>query len=155
MRFGVDTNILLYAVNRDCPEHATARALVEDWIRERVPFCIAWNVIYEFIRVGTHRAVFPRPLTSEQALRFLLSILEAPSVHVLTETDRHLALLKKTLSELVHPSGNLLHDVHTAVLLREHGVPEIVTADADFLQFKFLKVVDPVHAVKKQGGVNS
>jgi predicted nucleic acid-binding protein len=28
--------------------------------------------------------------------------------------------------------------------MREHGVPEIVTADTDFLQFGFLKVSNPL-----------
>jgi predicted nucleic acid-binding protein len=40
--------------------------------------------------------------------------------------------------------GNVLHDVHTAVLMREHGVQEIVTADAAFREFSFLKVTNPV-----------
>ena len=48
-----------------------------------------------------------------------------------------------TLGELSQPAGNLFHDVQTAVLMREHGVREIVTADTDFLQFPFLKVTNP------------
>jgi predicted nucleic acid-binding protein len=32
-----------------------------------------------------------------------------------------------------------------AVLMREHGVGEIMTADTDFRKFPFLTVTDPVH----------
>ena len=34
---------------------------------------------------------------------------------------------------------------HTATLMREHGVTEIMTADVDFRKFTFLTVTDPVH----------
>jgi len=37
-----------------------------------------------------------------------------------------------------------MHDVHTAVLMREHGIREICTRDTDFHRFPFLKVIDPV-----------
>jgi predicted nucleic acid-binding protein len=39
--------------------------------------------------------------------------------------------------------GNLIHDAHTAILMREHGIDKICTRDADFHRFSFLEVVDP------------
>ena len=39
--------------------------------------------------------------------------------------------------------GNLVHDAHTAVLMREHGVRDIFTRDTDFHRFPFLRVIDP------------
>jgi predicted nucleic acid-binding protein len=62
----------------------------------------------------------------------------------LVETDRHSEVLEE-LSRL-HPrvSGNLVHDFHTAVLMKEHGIAEIRTADTDFHQFPFLRVVNPL-----------
>ena len=48
------------------------------------------------------------------------------------------------MAEIGATSGNLFHDIETAVLMREHGVREIVTADVDFLRFKFLRVVNPL-----------
>ena len=63
---------------------------------------------------------------------------------MLGATPRHTAVLEEVSGRLSHPAGNLFHDIHTAVLMREHGVPEIVTADNDFLQFGFLKVINPL-----------
>ena len=40
--------------------------------------------------------------------------------------------------------GNVVHDMHTVVLMREHGITEIRTTDADFHQFRFLTVVNPL-----------
>jgi uncharacterized protein len=50
----------------------------------------------------------------------------------------------ETILELPHLAGNLLHDAHTAVLLREHGIRRICTRDTDFNQFTFLEVIDPL-----------
>jgi len=143
VRFFVDTNVLLYAVNRDCPEHEAARRALEAWLAGAVPFCLGWNVLYEFLRVATHPRVFRRPLSAADALRFLDAVVAPDHVTVLVPTERHGELLAATVKELGRPAGNLFHDVHTAVLLREHGVPEIMTADADFRQFGFLRVTDP------------
>ncbi len=41
-------------------------------------------------------------------------------------------------------TGNLVHDAHTAVLMREHGVRRIYTRDADFRRFPFLEPIDPL-----------
>ena len=38
----------------------------------------------------------------------------------------------------------LVHDFHTAVLMREHGVATIYTRDVDFRRFGFLEVIDPL-----------
>jgi uncharacterized protein len=144
MRRLIDTNILLYAVNRDCPEHARAKSYLSAHLSSGEPWCLSWGVVYEFLRVATHPRVFPNPLSGKQAMAFLHPLLEHSAVTLLSETENHARLLEKTMGELSHCAGNLVHDLHTAVLLREHGVPEIVTADTDFLQFKFLQVSNPL-----------
>ena len=40
--------------------------------------------------------------------------------------------------------GNIVHDAHTAILMREHGIREICTRDTDFHRFSFLTVTDPL-----------
>jgi predicted nucleic acid-binding protein len=54
--------------------------------------------------------------------------------------------MRSTVRETGRPAGNLFHDLHTAVIMRGHGVAEIMTADTDFRKFPFLTVTDPVHA---------
>ena len=63
---------------------------------------------------------------------------------MLYPTSRHSEVLAQTLSELPEVRGNLFYDLHTAVLMREHGISRICTRDADFRRFPFLTVVDPV-----------
>ena len=144
MRFLIDTNILLYAANRSCREYPRASQFLRSQLDDLVPFCLTWGVLYEFFRVATHPGVFPDPLTAAQAFRFVSDLVEEETVTVLQPTGRHHQMLGRTLSELPHLAGNIFHDIETAVLAREHGVREIVTADTDFLQFRFLTVTNPM-----------
>jgi hypothetical protein len=145
VRFLVDTNVLAYAVNRDCDEHRAAGAALEGWLSAPVPWAITWGIVYEFLRVVTHPRIFRRPLTAGQALAFLEPILGADVVTVLAPTARHEALLWSTVREFGTPAGNVFHDLQTAVIMREHGISEIMTADTDFRKFSFLTVTNPVH----------
>jgi toxin-antitoxin system PIN domain toxin len=144
VRFLIDTNILLHAANAGSPSHRAARGFLEEHAQVRTSWCITWPILYEFLRVSTHARVFPKPLTAPQALEFAAALTAPEEVAILVPTARHLPVLVTVVNELGHPAGNLFHDIHTAVLMREHGIPENVTADTDFLQFSFLKVSNPL-----------
>ena len=77
-------------------------------------------------------------------MAFIDAVLNSPGGTMLTATGRHADVLARTLSEFPDLRGKVLHDVHTAVLMREHGVSRICTRDADFRRFPFLTVVDPL-----------
>ncbi len=145
MRFLVDTNMLEYAVNRDCQEHRAAMTALEGWLCGSVPWALTWSIVYEFLRLVTDPRVFRRPLNANQAFEFLAPILASDLVYVLSATQRHEAVLRATVHELGRPTGNLFHDLHTAVLMREHGVSEIMTADSDSRKFPFVTVTNPIH----------
>jgi uncharacterized protein len=147
MRFLIDTNILLHAVNQDSPDHAAASRFLRDHLRVRTQWCTTWPILYEFLRVSTHRRVFRVPLKARQALDFVGSLVRLDELTVLAPTQRHLETLGSICRKISAPSGNLFHDIHTATLMQEHGVPEIITADADFLQFHFMKVRNPLLSV--------
>lgn len=142
--FVVDTNLLLYTVNVDAPEHESARAALEAWRTGSRSWFLTWGIIYEFLRVATHTHVFPRPLTLGEAWEFVTALLASPTCDVLNETDRHVAVLDALVAAHPRLSGNPVHDLHTAALMKEHGVSEIRTADTDFHQFPFLNVVNPL-----------
>ena len=91
--FVVDTNILLYAVNPDSPDHVAARALVDRWRREDRSWFLTWGIIYEFLRVSTHGKVFPDPLDLPRAHAWIASLLASPSVSILPFTLNDLQLI--------------------------------------------------------------
>lgn len=140
----IDTNLLLYAANRDAPEHAAARAFVAGVGRRGDSWYLSDGILYEFLRVATHPKVFPQPLTWREAVGFLTPLIEADTVRLLGAEDRHWIILQDVLAALTHPSGNLFFDVRTVVLMREHGIRRIYSTDTDFLQFSGIEVVNPL-----------
>lgn len=142
--FVVDTNLLLYAVNPDTEEHPVARRLVEEWRHGDRSWFLTWSIVYEFLRVSTHQKVFAKPLTLPRAREWIALLLACPSAGLLVPTDRHMAVLEGLSRDHPRLRGSVIHDLHTAALMREHGVTEIRTADTDFHQFTFLTVVNPL-----------
>lgn len=146
----VDTNVLLYAADKDSEFHAACRSYLEKMRERAAPTYLSWNVCYEFIRVCTHPRVYRSPWTSSRAWGFISALLQGPGFGVLTATDRHSEVLRETLGELPDLRGNLIHDLHTAVLMREHGISQICTRDTDFHRFPFVRVVDPLRITQDQ-----
>jgi len=142
--FVVDTNVLIYSADPDSDLHLPCRRCLEIWREQTSPWYVSWNICYEFLRLCTHPRIFRRPWTLAQGWRFLESILASPSVSVLLPTERHTEVLIEVIGEVSHLRGNILHDAHTAVLMREHGIKQIYTRDSDFHRFPFLTVIDPL-----------
>jgi len=142
----VDTNVLIYAADADSQFHAPCR----DWLeRQRVrpdAWYATWGIVYEFLRVTTHPRVMRRPWSVLASWEFVSALLASPGLAVLVPTQRHVDVAAKVISELPYLAGNLLHDAHTAILMREHGIARICTRDTDFNQFPFLEVIDPLRS---------
>ena len=147
----IDTNLLLYAANADCAEHAVAREFLASLENRRGTCYLTGGICYEFLRVSTHLRVFPQPLTASQALDFLEILLAGERLQLLAAGGRHWQYLRQVLATLKHPAGNLFFDIRTATLMREAGIRTIYTADTDFLQFPDLEVIDPVHPAPSPG----
>jgi predicted nucleic acid-binding protein len=83
------------------------------------------------------------------ALSELRSLLESPSLVLLSETARHPEVMDALLRQS-GVAGNLVHDAHIAALCLEHGVNELVTADRDFLRFGGLRVFNPLAEARRR-----
>ncbi|MYD95047.1 MAG: PIN domain-containing protein [Chloroflexi bacterium] len=139
-----DTNDLIYAVDEDSPYHDPCRQRVLQARDDPSPAYLTWSICYEFLRVTTHARASASPWEPGQSWDFLSALLETPGFDLLVATSRHGAVLAQVIQELPDVRGNLFHDVHTAVLMRENGVSRICTRDTDFHRFPFLSVVDPL-----------
>ena len=142
----IDTNVLLHGVNSSAAEHAAAREFLLTAGRSTEPWYLTEGILYEFLRVSTHPRVFPRPLNWREGVAFLGPFLDSPNFTVLQAGGKHWQILEEVMARLSHPAGNLLFDVRTAVLMREHGVRDIFTTDADFLQFAGIRAINPLQA---------
>lgn len=140
----LDTNVLMYAANKDSEFHFPCNEWLSETRRDPSRTFLTWSVCYEFTRVTTHPRALQTPWRPQDVHRFLSELLESPGFELLVQTRRHSALLSQTLSELPSLRGNMMHDLHTAVLMREHGISRICTRDRDSLKFPFLTVIDPL-----------
>jgi len=142
----VDTNVLVYAADAYSQFHQPCRDWLDHKRRQPHAWYVTWPILYEFLRVTTHRRVLRRPWSTPAAWKFVTALLASPGLGVLVPTERHLDVASEVISELPDLAGNILHDAHTAILMREHGIKQICTRDTDFHRFPFLEVVDPLRA---------
>ena len=70
MALVVDSNILLYAANRGCPEYESCLDFLRGLVSAGDTCFVPENVIYEFLRVATHPRVFPQPLRASESVNF-------------------------------------------------------------------------------------
>ena len=140
----VDTNIFVYSADADSPFHAACRGWLERQRLRADAWYTTWSILYESLRVTTHPRVMRRPWSVADGWKFVQALLASPGLDIPVPTQRHVMVAEQVVEEIPHLAGNLLHDAHTAILMREHGIRQIVTRDADFHRFPFLEVIDPL-----------
>jgi uncharacterized protein len=129
----VDANVLLYAVDRASSHHEPSRSWLDSALTGSEAVGLAWVVLLAFVRIATSPAVFPNPLTADQATEQVEAWLAAPAAVVAQPTPRHISLLRGLLRE-TGTAGNLTTDAHLAALALEHGA-DVVSYDRDFARF--------------------
>jgi uncharacterized protein len=134
----------VYAADADSPFHAGCRGWLERWQGRADAWYTTWSILYEFLRVTTHPRVMRRPWNVTETWNFVQALLASPGLDILVPTQQHPVVGEQVFGEIPHLAGNLLHDAHTAILMREHGIRRICTRDADFHRFPFLEVVEPL-----------
>lgn len=142
--FVVDTNVLVYAADRSADCHERCRKLLTEWRSQAGPWYLTWGIVYEFLRVTTHPRVFRNPWKAQESWGFVAALAASPSLSILSNGERHSDHLSELIREIPDLRGNLVHDAHTAALMKEHGIRVIYTRDSDFHRFPFIEVRDPL-----------
>jgi uncharacterized protein len=108
-----------------------------------VPWAIPWPCLHEFLAIVTHPRVYDPPTPLGLALEQVEAWLAAPTLVLLSESDRYWAELR-TLVTAGRVMGARIHDARVAALCREHGVRELWSADRDFSRFADFTVTNPL-----------
>jgi hypothetical protein len=137
-----DVNILLYAYNSDSPRQERARAWWETTLQQPRPVGLPWATSIGFIRIITHRTIWPRPLSPKDAIGIVRTWLDHPRVRIVTPGEHHAEILFDLLLE-VGVAGNLTNDAHLAALAIEYQA-ELVSTDTDFARFPGLRWFNPL-----------
>ncbi|GGF34516.1 ribonuclease VapC37 [Marmoricola endophyticus] len=129
----VDANVLIYAVNPSTTHHEASRTWLDRSLSGDEVVGFSWLVLLAFVRLSTKRGLFPRPLTSEQALELVDAWLTAPSARLLHPDAGHVRSPARLLDH-AGGAGDLVDDAHLAALAEQHRAGA-VTYDQDFGRF--------------------
>ena len=138
----IDTNVLLFSLNRDCPEHPAARRFIEA-CAGRADVAIAELVLLELYVLLRNPAVVSRPLEAGDAAELCQSFRRHPRWAVVDATD----VMERVWAAAARPGVARRHvlDARLANTLLDHGVSELATRNTrDFEGFGFARVFDPV-----------
>ena len=133
----VDSNVLLYAVDRASAHHEQAYEWLDGSLVGTEAVGLAWIALLAFIRIGTNASIMTTPMTPDDATRQVEAWLAAPAAVVAQPTPRHASLLRGLLRD-AGTAGNLTTDAHLATLALEHGA-DIVSYDRDFARFSGIR----------------
>ncbi len=137
-----DVNLLLYAEIDAFPVHAATRRWWEDTLSGAHQVGLAPVAIFGFLRIGTNRRVFTRPLPVDDALARVRAWLDRPNATLLVPGSRHLEISFGLLGTL-GTGANLTTDVQLAAHAIELNA-ELCSNDADFARFEGLRWVNPL-----------
>lgn len=137
-----DTNLLVYAYNRDAPQHDVAHSWLEERLSGVEPIAFTWATLGGFLRLCTSRWVMASPVSIQQAISATDEWLAQPSVRIIRPGEMHWAILRRMLLA-VNLGGNLVTDAHLAALAIEHDC-ELCSADTDFARFPGLRWRNPL-----------
>jgi toxin-antitoxin system PIN domain toxin len=143
-----DTNILLYALNADCPEHAAARRFFDE-CATRDDVVVAELVLVELYVLLRNPAVVRSPLAAAAAVSACQAFRRNPrwalveNAPVMEEVWR--------LAARPRVARRRIFDARLALTLRYHGVGELATDNVrHFDDFGFDRVFSPVRGEREQ-----
>lgn len=144
---GIDTTVLVYALDSGSPMHNRAVEVLEQSIRGQWAACVCDSSIWELCDILTNPQRVKRVLTADKMEKVIDKLTKSPQPQILytdsTMAKRALKLMQK------YPvlSGKFTPALIAATLL-EHGVKTIVTADsATFQPIRELNVENPFEAL--------
>jgi toxin-antitoxin system PIN domain toxin len=139
----VDANILLFAVDRQNPFHATARSWLTEQLNGTTRIGLPWQSLDAFVRISTHPRAAREPLSPQGAWSFVTDWLAAEVAWTPLPTDAHATVLGHLITTY-NLAGNLIPDASLAALAIEHGL-ELASADSDFARFREIHWINPLH----------
>ena len=136
-----DTNVLVYALDADAPQHATARALLELARSGSVILYVTSQILCEFYSVVTNARRVARPRTPDDALNAISDLLAF--LHVLPIPSRTVEGWMRLLRR--HPvTGGDIFDLQIIATMQANGIARIYTFNTDdFSAFAELEVMKP------------
>ena len=137
----VDTNILLYSLNNDCPEYAKASAFIDSIATEEAVICEL--VLVELYLLLRNPAVVARPLASDAAAELCNAYRRNPAWR-LVDGAPVMNEVWEMASRAPFARRRII-DARLALTLRHHGVTRFATRNTkDFQGLGFDELLNPL-----------
>ena len=140
---GLDTNILVQLAIADHPAHQTTVAAVqkEAWSGSRLVFPSL--VITEFLHVVTDPRRFSPPMTMDEAVDWINSLLQNPSVMLMDTTTPAINQTLLWMQQFGLGRKRII-DTHLAAILYTSGATRLLTSNpGDFEIFGVFEIINP------------
>ncbi|MBN1803536.1 MAG: type II toxin-antitoxin system VapC family toxin [Candidatus Lokiarchaeota archaeon] len=133
---GIDSNVIIYALNKDLPEHEPCRVLLEKVAKGLETIAIPAVVLME----SYHVLVRAYKFAPSEVKKRLVSIIESENITILGQGLSSI-LLAFDVAEDFDTGGR---DSLIAACLLENNIKEIYSHDSDFDKIRLIKRIDPV-----------
>ena len=111
----VDVNLLIYAEDSLCENHAAARTWWDAQLSGTGAVGLCWPVISAYVRIGTNARASRNPLTLREAVARVQSWLDQPCVSILQPTEQHWPIFQRML-RTGNATANLVSDAQLAAI---------------------------------------
>jgi len=139
----LDTNLIVYAINKDSPYHAKATALMEAIGEGKLETCLSLQVLGEFYATATNPKKIEKALTPEEAVLVIEGLLRTDTILKLYPKQETLKLTLDLVKRYQLKSPDLF-DAQIAATMLDNGVTTIYTVnEQDFAIFEEIKAVNP------------
>lgn len=140
----IDTNILVYAADKDCREHEKSVRWLKSMAEGPDVWHLTWQNIFEFIRVSTDDRLFrSKCLYIDEAVEWSRHLLSSPSLQMIHPGPRHFEIFSDTVARTPGIRSLFVHDARLAAIMLENGVRSIYTVDEQFRRFRDIEVINP------------
>ncbi len=137
----IDANLLVYAWNREAPQHERSCIWLQERLNERTGVGIPWSSLLAFVRLVSNRRIFEGAIPVAEAWCQAEEWLGLPNVWVPEPAQRHQEILRTLIAEAGR--AELVPDAHLAALAIEYGLV-LQTTDRDFARFSGLQWENPI-----------
>ena len=137
-----DINLLLYAYNKQAPQHDKARVWWEETLNGSELVGLPHEVTLGFFHIATNPRLGSSAISSDAAQQTISGWLEAPSIKIILPKTNHTARVFDLLRRC-GASGQLTSDASLAIYAIEHRAT-LYSNDADFSRFPGLDWRNPL-----------
>ncbi len=143
MSIFLDTNILVYAINKDSPYHVIARGILDDANNGNLRAFVSPQVLSELYATLTNRSRIENPLIPEDAYDVVRGLLDSETIEKVypkeTTLNRGLLLAREN-----NVKAQDFFDVLIVATMLDNDIDTIYTANEnDFSKYKEINVYNP------------